>query len=255
LGLEKARRVVRGVRGGWRPNAGRPRGRKDVEHGRRNAVNAAHPQLVTVRLVDGINLRRDWLVQTIRDAIRDSEKPEFRVVDFNVLGNHLHFIVESGSSDALTRGMIGLETRLAKRLNRRLGRSGKMFDGRYHVRPLSTPIEVRNGLRYVLLNARHHAADGGRRLNPRWIDSFSSGPWFDGWKDAPPPPPSLPPRPTSPPRTWLLRVGWRMHGLLATNEVPGVTPSLRPRRTLAAPRKRVVARDPRQLELGARSTG
>jgi hypothetical protein len=29
---------------------------------------------------------------------------------------------------------------------------------RYHLRLLPTPKEVRNALRYVLLNARHHAA-------------------------------------------------------------------------------------------------
>jgi putative transposase len=250
LGLERARRVVRGQHGGWRPGSGRRRGRKDVEHERRAKLSAAHPVNVTLRVVEGVNLRRDWLMPTIRDAIRDSEKPTFRVVDYNVMSNHMHMLNEADNALALSRGMIGLETRLARRLNKRLGRTGKLFVGRYHARALKTPIEVRNGLRYVLLNARHHAAEQGKKLAPRWIDTFSSGPWFDGWVHAPPP--STAPRPTSPPRTWLLRVGWRRHGLIAPDDVPGVTPSVRPKRTL--PIRRVRSRPcrtaPTQLSLG-----
>jgi hypothetical protein len=63
---------------------------------------------------------------------------------------------------------------------------------------------VRAGLVYVLLNFRKHlrAAPG--------IDPRSSGAWFDGWgKPATCPPPAPP---VTPPRTWLLGLGWRRAG-------------------------------------------
>jgi hypothetical protein len=178
---------------------------------------------VTVRLVDGLSIRKQWLMPTIHGAIGDSQRADFRIVEFNVLGNHVHLVVEADGAASLANGMKGFEARLAKRLNRALRRTGTVFDGRYHVRALRTPTEVRNVLRYVLLNARHHAADAGRTLDRRWIDSYSSAPWFDGWNT-----PVrverhvvLPPRPTTAPTTWLLRAGWRRFGLLSPDDVPG----------------------------------
>ena len=56
---------------------------------------------------------------------------------------------------------------------------------------------------------------------PVRLDEASSGRWFDGWKPrfraaASHDPPEVPR-----PRTWLLRVGWRRHGLIGVEEVPG----------------------------------
>jgi REP element-mobilizing transposase RayT len=226
LTLDHARRSDPG-HGGWRRGAGRPSGRKDVEHGHRPDVRASCPQHITLRVVDGVALRKEWMMPTIHAAIRDSERDDFRVVEFSVLGNHLHAIVETGSADALASGMNGLEVRLARRLNRKLKRRGKLFAGRYHVRALRTPTEVRNALRYVLLNARHHAAERGESLNRGWFDPYSSAAWFAGW--------SAPlrgtegfqrvvltrPRPNARARTWLLAIGWRSCGLLSVDEVPG----------------------------------
>ena len=49
-----------------------------------------------------------------------------------------------------------------------------------------------------------------------------SDPWFDGWKHDGWREGLLPPdmRTVADPQTWLLRVGWRRHGLLAIDEVP-----------------------------------
>ena len=61
--------------------------------------------------------------------------------------------------------MQGLGIRLAKAINRRLGRKGRVWEDRYHGRPLRTPREVRHGLAYVLLNARKHGVHG-RGIDP-----------------------------------------------------------------------------------------
>src|SRR5206468_1396915 len=96
------------------------------------------------------------------------ERGDFRVVHFNVLANHLHLLVETGGAMPLARGMQGLGVRLARRINAYLGRTGPLLAQRYHARPLRTPREVRNAIRYVLLNARHHAAERGRVLTRGW---------------------------------------------------------------------------------------
>jgi hypothetical protein len=92
--------------------------------------------------------------------------------------NHAHLLVEADDRSALARGMIAVGARLARAVNRVFRRSGPVLADRYHVRALKTPREVRNALRYVLLNARHHAS----RLMGGVFDPASSARWFDGWK-------------------------------------------------------------------------
>src|SRR5205823_3757643 len=70
----------------------------------------------------------------------------------------------------------GLEVRIAKRLNRALGRGGKVFAHRYFARYLTTPTQTRNAIRYVLLNRKHHATE--KKFGKHWFDPFSSAPWF-----------------------------------------------------------------------------
>jgi putative transposase len=228
LTLDAARKPD-GKHGGWRPGAGRPRGRKKPAHVVREDFTRREPLHVTWRIADGVrSLRRESVLEIVRDRLaKFANRDDFRVVEFNVLGNHMHFVVEATGRDALARGMQGLAVRLARAINKLLKRTGKLFKERFHVRILRKPLEVRNVLRYVLLNARHHAAERGEKLSKYWVDPFSSAPWFDGWKH-----PirndadwlvrlRKKPRPTATARSWLLTTGWRRHGLLAFDEVPG----------------------------------
>jgi putative transposase len=212
------------MRGGARKGAGRKRiaERPSVPHVERPEVKARHPLLITVRLCDDVpNLRErsvwEVIVRTFR-AFR-GEWP-LAIVHYAVLANHLHMIAESEGRHALARGMQALCTRLGKALNRRFGRSGTVFAGRYHARELATPLEVRNALQYVLLNARKHSAEAGIVLPPRWFDDLSTAAIFDGWRTPPQVPTGLD-FGTLPASTWLLRVGWRMHGPLDLATIPG----------------------------------
>jgi hypothetical protein len=107
-------------------------------------------------------------------------------------------------------------------------RSGPVLADRYHVRLLPTPKEVRNALRYVLLNARRHAATVRDKIATAVrLDPASSARWFDGWKSKPGPTggatsaASHDPPAVARARTWLLMTGWRRHGLLDPADVPG----------------------------------
>ncbi|MCE9577247.1 MAG: transposase [Deltaproteobacteria bacterium] len=222
LALDLARRPT--GHGGWRPGAGRPRGRTRVPHLTRPPCAARHPQHVTLRLVAGLpSLRRHHLVARIRASIAAAHRDDFRVVHFAVLANHVHLVTEASGAASLARGMQGLAIRIARTVNRGLARRGRLFAERYHARALRTPREVRNALAYVLHNARGHAAARSQRLAATWIDPCSSGPWFEDWRRAPAPPPWLRdlrrrPCPTAPARTWLLTTGWRRHGAIALDE-------------------------------------
>jgi REP element-mobilizing transposase RayT len=179
----------------------------------------------------GIPSRRsERLVRELRHSIAAaSERGEFRVAHYSIQRDHAHLIVEARGREALARGMKSIAARLARAVNRVFARSGPVLDGRFHHRVLRTPREVRNALAYVLLNARRHFAkrSGGRRPPVR-LDVASSARWFDGWKPAwkarfgpPDEPTGSAPREVAAPHTWLLRVGWRRHGLVDPSEVPG----------------------------------
>ena len=117
--------------------------------------------------------------------------------------------------------MKSVGARLARAVNRVFGRSGPVLDGRYHAVVLRTPLQVRRALRYVLLNARHHAKRVSKTL---CIDPASSGRWFREWKEpwAVEADDSLGGcREVADPRSWLLRVGWLRHGRIGLGEIPG----------------------------------
>lgn len=224
LDLESARRPD-GMHGGWRPGAGRKREKGVVSHSTRRAFASTHPQIVTLRLrMDAPYIATDALLQHIREVIAASHRPDFRIVEFNVLGNHLHLITEARNKEVLARGIQGFAVRLVRRINTTLERTGRLFAHRYHARALKTPTEVRYALRYVLLNRKHHAAE--KRFQRNWFDPWSSAAWFAGW--------ARPfvldthwkrelvaaPKPTADATTWLLTTGWKRYGLLDFDERP-----------------------------------
>ncbi|MBC8068181.1 MAG: hypothetical protein IAG13_07595 [Deltaproteobacteria bacterium] len=212
------------TRGGKRAGAGRKRQtpRARVPHVRRPVMRPEHPVQVTLRACAGVpdlRARAPWVV-IVRGLRALRERADFRIVHYSVLSNHLHFVVEADGGDALSSGMTALATRLAIRLNQLFARKGPMFDHRFHARALTTPRALRVSLQYVLSNLRKHAAQSGQHVEHGWIDDRSSGRVFDGWSTSAS---ASQPRDygTSPARTWLLRVGWRRHGLLAIDDVPG----------------------------------
>ena len=181
---------------------------------------ARFPAHVTVKLLPGLpSLRSVALVRALeRSFAQACDRGNFRLVHYALQTTHAHLLVEATDEQALARGMMALGARIARALNRTYARRGPVLAERFHARVLRTPREVRNAIAYVLLNARRHARRIGSGLR---VDPASSGRWFDGWRRKP-----FTDRPTTAvpvtrPRTWLLAIGWRRHGLVDPDEVPG----------------------------------
>jgi REP element-mobilizing transposase RayT len=180
--------------GGRRKGAGRkPKGdRALVSHKERPRFEKPTPAHVTLRMGNDVpGLRSSRRFATIRKCFADAKGLHgMRLVEFTVMGNHLHLIVEAESNEALSRAMQGLCIRLAKALNAVLRRrGGRVFADHYHLHLLRTPTEVKNALSYVSGNAEHHFGEAG-------LDWFSSqNPELRELLLAP--------------ITWMLSVGWR----------------------------------------------
>jgi hypothetical protein len=143
-------------------------------------------------------------------------------------------LVEADGRMELARGIQVFGISAAKHINRVVSlqrgkrRRGKVFADRYHVDVITTPRQMRNTLAYVFNNWRKHRV-ASKFVGWR-VDPFSTASLFDGWRDGAHL--DLERFPTEfshlvvqEARTWLLRVGWRRHGLLDRRQVPSAKPA------------------------------
>lgn len=190
--------------GGARKGAGRkPRGATaGVSHLARERFARRLPVHVTIRMASHVvNLRsRRRFSAFVRVLAMAAERFGVTIVQFSLQGNHAHFVVEAPGDAALSRAMQGFGVRVARALNRVMKRRGRVLADRYHAHVLRTPHEVRRAVAYARDNARKHASHAWsnavavRRGSVAAVDPFSS----TGGDVVLPPP-----------RTWLMRVGWR----------------------------------------------
>jgi REP element-mobilizing transposase RayT len=129
-----------------------------VPHLPRQVLKPRFPVHVTWRMEPGVwSLRTQRCFGVMKRAMyAGAVKGGFRLVHYAVMGNHVHLIVEAPDRVKLARGMQGLGVRLARALNRVMGRSGRVIGDRYHAHILRTPSEVRRAREYLLANARRH---------------------------------------------------------------------------------------------------
>jgi len=188
--------------GGKRKRAGRkPKGaRAGTPHVARAPLSRHNPVHVTWRMMPHVwNLRSRRSFRVLSRAFAAAcDRRGFRLVHFSVQGNHLHLVVEASDAERLSRGLQGLAVRIARGLNRMMGRKGKVFAERYHGHVLRTPSEVARAVAYVLGNFFVHAGRRGERVDAARPDEYSSAVTLETG------PPLV-----ATPQSWLLTVGWR----------------------------------------------
>ena len=175
-----------------------------MPHLRREELSRHHGVHVTLRTAGGVaGLRRQRMLYALEEAFRAARiRFGMRIVHYSIQGNHVHLIVEAEDRASLTRGMQGLAIRMARTINRVLGRHGQVWADRYHSHLMKSRREVANALRYVFGNFAKHAAQWGEGVRP-YADTFTSI-RFLGLATVD--------DPVAQPTTWLLRIGWRGAG-------------------------------------------
>src|SRR5947199_8434535 len=133
--------------------AGRKRvlpGRKRLQHRVRERIPGYLPVHVTWPIAQGLpSLRTKQIAAAAaRSFARAQEKFGMRVTHWVVEGNHIHMVVERICAPA----MKGLGVRIAKAINKLLGRQGPVIGDTYHAHALRTKAEVRYAVNYVLNN-------------------------------------------------------------------------------------------------------
>jgi REP element-mobilizing transposase RayT len=110
------------------------------------------------------------------------------LVEFSVLGDHIHLVMQAESSTLLSKAVQALEVRIARGLNKMMGRKGQVFRDRYHAVILTTPSQVRNARHYVRHNFRQHVEKSRPwvRMSSSFVDPYSSqSPALAAWLPTP----------------------------------------------------------------------
>jgi REP element-mobilizing transposase RayT len=156
-------------------------------HSARESFTWSRPVHVTVNVRAGLpSLRGPVLASVVLKGLEaGNEREGFRLVHFSLQTNHVHLICEAEGPAALAAAIKGLNGRIAKAINKRLGLKGKVIADRYHLEVLRTPTQVRNAVRYVLRNGEKHGVHlAVRHGDPRPCpDPLSSAAWFGYWKE------------------------------------------------------------------------
>ena len=162
------------------------------------------------------SLRTHQMHKAMKRAAIRAKQYGLYILHYSILDDHIHAVVEAKSNDALATGMKCLCGSLGRAFRKLLGGKGAVFKDRYHMHVLRTPTEMKNALKYVLVNAARHMKV------IEHIDEFSSGARsaFRRWREL------LGQRfnalvehqlegcravleELSQPRSWLAAVGWR----------------------------------------------
>jgi putative transposase len=243
--LDKSGTKVRDPRGGKRKGAGRKPNNgvfAGMPHETRPLLSPRVPVHVTLKVIPIVTTLRDFDIypafqKATMAAARFGQSMDdgmwFRIVQLSIQSNHVHLLVEASDKKALARGMQGFQISAAKWLNKAIGkrhkrpRTGSVFADRYFAEPIKNPLQARRALAYVLNNWRKHERDRTSTSAAWRVDPFSSGVLFTGWKELADMglarwkiPEGYVPLTVLEPRTWLLRTGWRKHGLVSCSELP-----------------------------------
>jgi putative transposase len=115
-------------------------------------LDSNFPVLVTLAALPEVpTLRHKAPQHAIREGIRLSQTPDFRVVHFVITEDHVHVLVEADDLNALTTGSRRLVDRLAEDLDRAFERRGAGFRNPSRMRVLRDASVVREALRFVLI--------------------------------------------------------------------------------------------------------
>ena len=200
----KKKKKKKSTWGGARKGAGRPRGRSDhyVPHERRERVGRSEALLVRLQCADDVpSLRNRGIRKTIEEIVANQERDGFRLVHFALLKDALLLLCEANNAEALSRGVQGLASSVARKVNRALGRSGRFFGDRFRTQRLKTPEAAQAALREMFIS--------GSKVN-----THSSAAWFDGWARGAGPGRAKGQSPLDAARSPMLTKGWRKKGLL-----------------------------------------
>lgn len=195
--------------GGARKGAGRKNQSGQVNHMKRDKVEAKFPMHLTLKMKPGLkSLRSPKMTLAFKESLSKAKAKGLRVIHFALESNHAHLFTEANDNGTLRSGMASLGSSFGKAVRKINDGKGSVFDGRYHVRVLKTPRETKHAMAYVLLNHSKHQKTFA--YQDEKSSAFHFGEWRtllgEGYRNTKT---RALPECLSEPKSWLARTGWR----------------------------------------------
>jgi REP element-mobilizing transposase RayT len=102
---------------------------------------------------DEIIFTNDIIVTLFYDIIkRCKKKYSFFFENFDIMGNHVHFMITPGENASLPRIMQWVNSVFAKTYNKKMGISGRLWKERYFSKIIETKQQFVNTFEYIVKN-------------------------------------------------------------------------------------------------------
>ena len=134
---------------------------------------------------------REMYLELLGEAV---ERQRWLCLAYCLMDNHVHLLIETPHA-GLGRGMQWLHGLYADTFNKRHGRSGHVFQGRYGAKRVKTDEQLWVTARYIVMNPvaaglcgapgawpwSSHAATVGAAAAPAWLDVGRLRGYFGTW--------------------------------------------------------------------------
>ena len=104
----------------------------------------------------------------VRELRRLHDDEAVRSLAWVVMPDHLHWLLQLGDEGVLGQVVKTLKGRSAVAINRRLGRSGSVWQRAYFDRAIRREADIRPAARYIVANPLRAGLVGDIRCYPHW---------------------------------------------------------------------------------------
>lgn len=95
------------------------------------------------------SITRDTYLKELREML---SRFKVDILNYMITSNHVHLLAYSGKGTEIEKGMQYLQGRMAQRYNKRTGREGSFWSGRYHATLVETGSHLSQCLFYIDYN-------------------------------------------------------------------------------------------------------
>ena len=130
---------------------------KGIRHIQRKRFERESSFHITIKVrEEKSDLQNKQVLKALHRSIMKARNKSLKVIHYTLEYNHIHMLVEAHTQEQLSNCMQSFGVTLAKMINKLKSKKGRVYKHRYHLRKLSTVMELKNVLKYIFNNGIKH---------------------------------------------------------------------------------------------------
>ena len=130
---------------------------KGIRHIQRERFERESSFHITIKVrQEKSDLQNKMILKALHRAIMKARYKSLKVIHYTLEFNHIHLLVEAYNQEQLSNCMQSFGVTLAKMINKVKFKKGRVYKHRYHLRRLSSVMELKNVLKYIFNNGIKH---------------------------------------------------------------------------------------------------